>query len=434
MMTKHKTQSDGVESIGGGAPEAIVCYVWTLNNIGGIETLLARHGSLHRAQGRPVRLITCEGPMEAAYREAFDQVIILRRYELDLPCLEDAEFQQIILSIAGRLTDGCRYHFVFFNHLGAYIAARLAAMYEGSTTTLYILEDRILAPARLEFVEQMNQLGMVISMNEACVAGHRELYGYDLWPTPSIVPLGLDFPEIDAGRRRKSNSILTVARLYPMKEYVFGLIDALAVLDAERDRPGLTLTIIGDGPFLEELREFTRQRGVGSLVFFVGTVSPDHLDAYYDQADVFVGMGTTLLEASGRGVPSIVAIGHSRNFESHGFFCDTLGHTLGEAASGIGRRDGVGYLRRLIDSEQLREEISRSCRRKALELFSAEVSMQLFMEKLRSSRAAIRDVPLPPRQIRYGRLRRFLKRLFRRHPSALAAGRWIRSLLGGIDI
>lgn len=434
MMMKHKAQTAGVVGIGGGESDATVCYVWTLNNIGGIETLLVRHGCLHKAQGRPARLITCEGPMEAAYREVFELVILLRRHELDLPCLDDAEFEQTILSIAARLADGCRYHFVFFNHLGAYIAARLAAMYEGSTTTLYILEDRILAPSRLEFVERMNQSGMVIAMNEACVAGHRELYGYDLRPTPLIVPLGLDFPEIEAGRKRKSNNILTVARLHPMKEYVFGLIDALAVLATERHRPGLSLTIIGDGPLLEQLKELTRQRGVQGLVVFTGEVPPDLLDSYYNQADVFVGMGTTILEASGRGVPSIVAIGHSRKFETHGFFCDTPGYTLGEAASGICPRDGVVFLRQLIDSEQIREEVSHACRRKAVELFSGEISMRLLMEKLRSSKAAVTDVPLPTRPIRYGRLRRALKRLFRHHPSALAAGRWIRSLMGGADI
>lgn len=202
----------------------------------------------------------------------------------------------------------------------------------------------------------------------------------------------------------------------------------------ERHRPGLSLTIIGDGPFLEQLKELTRQRGVQGLVVFTGEVPPDLLDSYYNQADVFVGMGTTILEASGRGVPSIVAIGHSRKFETHGFFCDTPGYTLGEAASGICPRDGVVFLRQLIDSEQIREEVSHACRRKAVELFSGEVSMRLLMEKLRSSKAAVTDVPLPTRPIRYGRLRRALKRLFRHHPSALAAGRWIRSLMGGADI
>lgn len=417
----------------GALADASVCYVWTLNNIGGIETLIARHGGWHKAQGRPARLVTCEGAMEAAYHDVFDRVVLLSRHELDLPCLDDAEFEQVILSIAAQLSDGCRYHFVFFNHLGAYIASRLAAIYHGSTTTLYILEDRILAPVRLEFVERMNQSGMVISMNEACSAGHRELYGYDLRPTPSIVPLGLDFPEINAGKRRKRNTILTVARLYPMKEYVFGLIEAMAVLAAERDRQGLTLTIIGDGPFLEELRELACQKGVGASVIFLGTVSPDALDSYYDQADVFVGMGTTLLEASGRGVPSVVAVGHSRSFESHGFFSDTPGFSLGEAASGLSTGQGVSYLRQLIDSDELRENVSRACRRKALELFSLDASMRLFMEKLRSSSAAILDVPLPPRPTHYGRLRRALKRMLKNHPFALALGRRVRRLLGGAD-
>jgi glycosyltransferase involved in cell wall biosynthesis len=413
--------------------DATVCYVWTLNNIGGIETLLARHGAWHKAKGKGARLVTCEGPMDESYQKVFDRVVSVRRYELDLPCLDDAEFDEVVMSIARRLSDRKAYHFVFFNHLGAYIAARLSALFEGSTTTLYLLEDRILAPTRLEFVEQMNLRGMVISMNEACVAGHRELYGYSLEPAPAIVPLGVDMPEVCSATPRDGNAVLTVARLYPMKEYVFGLIDAIALLAQERAGRRVTLTIIGDGPLLGELRKLAHVRGIGDRVFFAGSVPPVELQSYYAKAGVFVGMGTTLLEASGQGLPSVVAIGHSKAFEAHGFFGDTPGYSLGEASSGLAARPGVDLVRRLLDSDELRAQVAESCRLKASNHFSTDSSMALFMQKLRSARAAFIDVPMPARPADYGKMRRALKRMLRRHSMAMRLGRLCRRILGGVD-
>lgn len=432
MSHKDESSAHEAQNIGQQA-DATVCYVWTLNNIGGIETLIARHGAWHKAQGREARLVSCEGPMDQAYRDVFDRVVSLRRHELDLPCLDDAEFEMVVMSIARQLSDRGPYHFVFFNHLGAYIAARLAGIFKGSTTTLYILEDRILAPSRLEFVEQMNRSGMVISMNEACIFGHRQLYGYTLEPLPAVVPLGVDMPEAPSFSPRDGNAVLTVARLYPMKEYVFGLIEAVALLAQELGRPGVTLTIIGDGPFMSELKELASVRGISDRVYFAGAVPPAELRSYYARAGIFVGMGTTLLEASGQGLPSIVAIGHSKTFESPGFFGDTPGHTLGEAASGLVVGPGVDLLRELLSSDVLRAKVAASCRRKARDLFSTETSMALFMQKLRSTKEAIHDVPMPARPAQYGKVRRALKRMFKNHPMALGFGRWLRNFLGGAD-
>lgn len=371
--------------------------------------------------------------MNTAYGDVFDRVISLRSHELDLPCLYDQELDEVIEIIARRLSDEKSYHFVFFNHLGAFIASRLAEHFVGSTTTLYILEDRILGPLHLEFVDEMNEAGMVITMNEDCSVGHRESYGYALKPPPLVVPLSVETFMPRPSMRRGGKVVLTVARLYPMKDYVFGLIEAIAVLAKEPGQSDIRLTIVGDGPFMEDLQQLAKDHGVGSLVSFVGVVPPDQLEIYYSKADIYVGMGTTLLEASSHGVASVIAIAHSRTFESPGLFGRVAGHYLGEAISGIKTQPGICYLRELLRSDSRLAEESDLCRRKAATSFPVDQTMSLFMEKISSSGPAILEVPLPPRPHNYGKFRRFLKRRLKHFPVAMSLGRFFRKLLGGIN-
>lgn len=408
------------------------CYVWPLNNVGGIETLIYRHGIWLKAQGLGASLITCMGVMDSAYAKAFDQVVSLASHELDLPCLTDEEFSEVIDKVAQRLDCHTTYHFVFFNHLGAHIASRLAERFEGSRTTLYILEDRILGPDRLEFVDQMNDAGMVITMNDACVVGHRELYGYRLEPSPEVIPLAVDLAQGMDVARRDGVSVLTVARLHPMKEYVLGLIEAVAVLRGE-GYENLSLTVVGDGPLRPRLVDIVRARGLEAHVRFAGTVAPAELPGYYSEADVFVGMGTTLLEASSLGVASIVAIGHCREFKSPGFFSTTSDYYVGEAISDLHTQPGIVYIRQLLASPRLRQSISEECRQKVERNFSTASVMDKFISKLQSVNGAVLCVPIPARPVRYGKVRRFLKRKLGRFPLAMSLGRLARKLLGGID-
>jgi glycosyltransferase involved in cell wall biosynthesis len=415
-----------------GNTDANICYIWPLNNVGGIETLIYRHGLWLKERGFAASLITCVGAMDSAYAKAFDQIISLASHELDLSCLTDEEFAEVIETVAQRLGGHAPFHFIFFNHLGAYIASRLAERFEGSRTTLYILEDRILGPERLEFVDQMNNAGMVITMNDACAAGHRELYGYQLEPAPEVIPLAVDLAQRMNVTARGGVSLLAVARLHPMKEYVFGLIEAVAVLREEGYKE-LTLTVVGDGPLRTRLVALVRARGLESHVRFAGTVAPAELPRYYTEADIFVGMGTTLLEASSLGLASVVAIGHCPEFKSPGFFSDTSGYYVGEAISDLRTQPGMLYIRQLLGSPRLLQCVSEECRQKVEREFSIESVMSRFIAKIKSTNAVALGVPMPVRPAQYGKVRRFMKRRLRRIPLAMSLGRLARKLLGGID-
>ncbi|HSZ39818.1 MAG TPA: glycosyltransferase family 4 protein [Trebonia sp.] len=85
-----------------------------------------------------------------------------------------------------------------------------------------------------------------------------------------------------------------------------------------RQVPGAALLIVGDGPYLDSLRQLAARSGVSPHVVFTGPVGEDELAAHYAAGDVFAmpcrtrrrgldveGLGIVYLEASAAGLPVI---------------------------------------------------------------------------------------------------------------------------------
>ena len=103
-----------------------------------------------------------------------------------------------------------------------------------------------------------------------------------------------------------SPHILCVGRLVPVKRYdlVIGAFQRL-----RKSFPGAGLTIAGDGPLAEELRERTRMLGFSSAVLFPGFVR--ETGSLYDSADIFAlssdseGTPMALIEAMSASLPIV---------------------------------------------------------------------------------------------------------------------------------
>ena len=74
----------------------------------------------------------------------------------------------------------------------------------------------------------------------------------------------------------------------------------------------VTLTIVGDGPYRQELKSLARESGAKELVHFTGFKSREELPEIYREADLFIcpsvkeGMPNTVLEAMASGLPVIM--------------------------------------------------------------------------------------------------------------------------------
>jgi phosphatidyl-myo-inositol dimannoside synthase len=108
--------------------------------------------------------------------------------------------------------------------------------------------------------------------------------------------------------------LLTIARLVERK----GVDIALQALPAVRARvPNTHLLVVGEGPFLDQLKRIAAEQGVADAVTFVGAVPHNETPGYYAAGDIFImpnrrlatgeneGFGLVFLEANACGLPVI---------------------------------------------------------------------------------------------------------------------------------
>lgn len=146
---------------------------------------------------------------------------------------------------------------------------------------------------------------------------------------------------------REPGRVIFVGRLDDQKN-VMALIAAVATL------PGLTLTLIGDGPLRQPLEAAARQRGVRAT--FLGTRPHAELPALLNRSAAFVlpshyeGNPKALVEAMACGVPVIgTRVPGIQEILAHG----ETGYLCGTSAGEIG-----AALQHLLSDAVLRERIS----------------------------------------------------------------------------
>lgn len=118
------------------------------------------------------------------------------------------------------------------------------------------------------------------------------------------------FNGIDLVRRetiKEPSSIVYISRVHKDKgqnEFV----EALYRIKASEFKA----TIVGDGPYLSELKRKVQEYGIDDKIIFTGAIDHDHIAAILEKAGLFVSInhigmfGNNLLEAAKMGLPSII--------------------------------------------------------------------------------------------------------------------------------
>ena len=142
--------------------------------------------------------------------------------------------------------------------------------------------------------------------------------------------------------------VLTVARLDADKAYIQYLITQFA-----KDDFGvapLTLVIVGDGVERKRLETLanrlqfilTKQH---KRIIFVGTKI--NLKPFYQMANIYVGQGTTSIEAAATGLPVILATVSPKQMVSIGYFGADEGYSMGDVLpinQGVSYSKAINYL------------------------------------------------------------------------------------------
>ena len=182
----------------------------------------------------------------------------------------------------------------------------------------------------------------------------------------------------DSGASRDpSPRILVLGRLVPHKR-VEHVIAAAARLRSRH--PGLTVAVVGDGWWAENLREAARSHGVADIVEFTGHVSEDEKARQVDRAWVLAlpslkeGWGLVVMEAASRAVPAVA-------------YADAGGVTesIADRATGVLVRgeeaDFIDALDALLSDTARRQTMGARARERSAQ-FSWDASAKRFEELL----------------------------------------------------
>jgi len=399
-----------------------ICYVCTWNHLGGTETLILRHLQWLREKGHIGLVISPEGTMSDAYRKSAATFVELTESQADSVSMDDDELAQRNEHIANAVGRDEPCHFIVFNLDGLHMAAELCSLIKGSAVSVYLVFDDIFGPERFEKLEEMNAQGMVIAMNEGCLEGHRRRYGYRL-ENSILVPLPMAVPKPSRAKHDENECIiLTVARLVDMKGYIEGLIADFSDI-AKSVKIPCRLVVVGAGPLRHRFIRAARQSGMESKIEFVGSVPYEELAAYYAQAHIYVGMGTTLLEAAAAEVPSVIATAYTKDFVTPGIFGPGSGLGLGEPFCGSPQIPGRELLRHLVTSPSARVSAGKAGRAKVVSDFEQDVVMQKFLGQLDHSAFRVGRFRRPRHVVPFYFLRKHVKRLIGYHPIPMRIGR-----------
>lgn len=144
-----------------------------------------------------------------------------------------------------------------------------------------------------------------------------------------ILPLGIDLERYrKISPSKKSLKIISIGRLVDFKTYNKNMIRSLPSLRKFGD---FNYYVYGDGPEKNDLLKLAHEFGVADFVHFMGEIEYSKLYTVFQDAFCFIGSGTTIIEASAAGIPSIVGVESIDGPVTCGYFCDIEGFSYNEA-------------------------------------------------------------------------------------------------------
>lgn len=204
-------------------------------------------------------------------------------------------------------------------------------------------------------------------MNKDCLKAHEDHWQIDLGKY-TVWKLPIENRPVKWSVRGSSDKIVqivSVGRLVKWKAYNLGIINAARRLkDA-----GIKFQwhIWGSGPMAVDLRRYIDELDLQDTVFLKGSLNYSDYENVVKQADIFVGMGTSALEASMLGVPTILAIDKVAD-STCGYLYNAPGACVGEAFEGMSLFKFDEYIIRHVnmDDNEL-VDVSAKCRASAIE-------------------------------------------------------------------
>jgi len=118
-------------------------------------------------------------------------------------------------------------------------------------------------------------------------------------------------------------NLLTITRFdFPFKGYVLGLINSFGNLSFRFENLYLTIIGYGDGEYKVKQKIEALPENIRRKIYLVHKVPYSEISDYIDSCDLFIGMGTTVLDVSNRNKITIVPVAYQLGNLATGFFYD----------------------------------------------------------------------------------------------------------------
>lgn len=187
---------------------------------------------------------------------------------------------------------------------------------------------KILTGSLLSILMKANN---IVCMDEHTIHNTYEYYGNNLKIKQNdirIVRIPVDIVDFNCeilnerARRKDKIKILTIARAdFPWKGYMFGLINYVRKYGVEKN---LYLHIVTYGPGESEIVNFYNglEENIKARITIQGKTEYEALELLYCDSVVYVGQGTTVLDAAQRGLLTVPVVPDTYEVISDDFFHD----------------------------------------------------------------------------------------------------------------
>ena len=230
-------------------------------------------------------------------------------------------------------------------------------------------------------------------MSEETRIGHETFFKRGLqdgwvWPLPIEIPSG----ESLIDRKPVPFRILSIGRLTLFKTYSWYMVPILHSLKGKY--PDISWHVYGFGGCERELVDEVWEEAIrDGLIVFHGPIAYQEIRGAFDQAAVFIGMGTALLEAAAAGVPCIPAVVDDKESATWGFIDQMPYFSVGETVPGTEPDKKVeDLIHQLFLSSPAQVEAVTSAGRHYVDAYSSDRLMNEFLEHLNELE---RGLPLP---------------------------------------
>lgn len=169
--------------------------------------------------------------------------------------------------------------------------------------------------------------GSMIFGNSASRDIHAQKLGVD-YSKSAVVRLFVDVDKYQFKYRQDipRKKIVSIGKVISYKTYNFTMLDVMSSL--LREGHEVEWHVYGDGPQLAELAETVKQRKLEGQVVLHGALPYSKFESVLADAFLFVGSGTSLIEAAACGVPSLTTIEYSETPISYGFISEIVGFDM----------------------------------------------------------------------------------------------------------